>query len=412
VAGFAQTTGFQAFRSGAWLTSERLRNYALILIAAYAVAIGALVATSHGGVDFMGRPVGTDFSNVWSAGRLALEGRPASAYDPAAQLAAQQAAFRRPDIPFYPWGYPPVFLLLAAALASLPYMVALLVWQAATLPAYLAVVRAMAGRREALMTALAFPPVFLTLTHGQNGFFTVGLIGGGLLLLDRRPLVAGLLLGLAAYKPQYGLLLPLALVVSGRWRTLAAAALTVLVLAGAAMLVFGPTVWTAFAHSATFTRTVVLEEGGARFNKLQSAFAAVRLWGGPTALAYAAQAVVGLAVAAAVAWLWRGSGDPRLKSAALLVGTLLATPYVLDYDLVLLGPAIALLVSTGLEKGFRPYEISICAFAFATPLVTRGLAEATLVPLGLIATLALFAAILSRARAERVAPVASASPGG
>ena len=174
----------------AWATPQRLRAYSLILIGAYAVALVWLVATSHGGVDYAGRPLGTDFSDVWTAGRLALAGHPASVYDPAAHYAAQQAAFHDPKIPFYGWHYPPMFLLAASLLALLPYLAAVVAWQGLTLPLYLGVMRGIVPEKGAALIALAFPAVYMNLTHGQNGFLTAALIGGGLMLLDRRPWLA------------------------------------------------------------------------------------------------------------------------------------------------------------------------------------------------------------------------------
>ncbi len=103
-----------------------------------------------------------------------------------------------------------------------------------------------------------------------------------------------------------------------------------------------------------FTRTVVLEQGGTGWYKIQSVFSWVRMWGGGIALAYAAQAAVTLAVAAALAWLWRSRAAYPLKAAGLLIGTLLATPYSLDYDLMLLAPAIAYLCVDGFARGFAP----------------------------------------------------------
>jgi len=90
-----------------------------------------------------------------------------------------------------------------------------------------------------LLLALAFPAVFVNLGHGHNGFLTAALIGAALVQLDRRPILAGLLFGCLAYKPQFGLLIPLVLAVSGRWRAFIAAAVTVAVLTLAVTLVFG-----------------------------------------------------------------------------------------------------------------------------------------------------------------------------
>ena len=74
-----------------------------------------------------------------------------------------------------------------------------------------------------LLLALAFPAVFVNIGHGHNGFLTAALIGAGLLMLDRRPILAGILFGLMAYKPQFGVLIPLVLAATGRWRAFLAA---------------------------------------------------------------------------------------------------------------------------------------------------------------------------------------------
>lgn len=386
-----------AIRSGEWLTPTRLRDYSIILIGVYLIAIVGLVATSHGGVDYARRPLGSDFSDVWAAGRLALQGHAAAAYDPAKHYAMQQAAFHRSDIAYYGWAYPPSFLLLASGLALSPYLAALSLWQCATAPIYLATMSAIAPGRKTLLLATAFPGVFMNLTHGQNGFFTVALLGGGLLLLDRRPLLAGVLFGLLAYKPQFGLILPLALMAGGRWKAFAAAAACVALTTAICTLAFGADIWRAFVASLPFTRIVFLEQGNTGFEKLQSVFGAVRLWGGSVGLAYAVQAVVTGAVAIGVVMLWRSGADARLKAAGLLTACLLATPYCLDYDLMLLAPAVALIVTVALERGFRPYEISFLALTFIAPVCTRGVALATHIPLGLIATLGVFALALDRA---------------
>ena len=380
----------------AWATPQRLRAYSLILITGYALALVWLAATSHGGIDYAGRPLGLDFSGVWTAGRLALQGHPASAYDPAAWYAAQRAGFHHAQIPFYGWNYPPMFLLAAALLALLPYLAALVAWQGLTLPLYLAVIRAILPEKGAMLAALAFPAVYMNLTHGQNGFLTAALIGGGLMLLDRRPWLAGVLLGLLAYKPQFGLLLPLALLAEGRWKTIAAAAVTVLLAAGLAWLVFGAETWRAFLGNTGFTRHTVMESGAVEFWKIQSVFAAVRLWGGPTGLAYLAQAAVGIAVAAAVLLLWRSAADPRLKAAGVIVGAFLCTPYGFDYDFVALAPAGALLISYGRERGLAKVELAALGLAFAAPLLARPAGQWLMLPLGVLAVGLLFIVVLRR----------------
>lgn len=385
-----------ALRSGRFVTRQRMRVYAILLLVAYVAAIVALLATAHGNVDAAGRPLGTDFANVYAAGKLALAGEPGLAYDWPAHHAMQKAISGREDIPYYGWHYPPAFLLVAAALAALPYLGALFVNQAATLVAYLVVVRRIAGRPEAWLLALAFPAVFVNVTHGHNGFITAALLGGALLVLDRRPLLAGALIGCLAYKPQLGLLVPLVLVVTGRWRAIAAAAATVLAIAALTWVLFGADVFVAFWHSLPMTQRVVLE-GAPGFHKIQSVYAALRQLGVPGTLANVAQMATTLLVAAALVALWRSAAAFELKAAALLIGCVLATPYVLDYDLMVLAPAIAFLAAHGLRQGFAAWGLSLLLALWVLPLVARPLAELTAVSLTPPLLLAALALILHRA---------------
>jgi hypothetical protein len=250
------------------------------------------------------------------------------------------------------------------------------------------------------LLALAFPAVFINLGHGHNGLLTAALLAGALIQLDRRPWLAGILIGLTAYKPQFGLLIPLVLAVSGRWRAFAAAGLTVVVLALAVTFAFGTDVWSAFLASTKFTRVVVLEQGDTGWHKIQSVFSVVRLWGGGVDLAYAVQGAVTLTVAAALAWLWRSRVAFPLKAAALLIGTVLATPYVLDYDLMLIAPAIAFLAADGAQRGFAPYEKTLLAALWLTPLVARTVAQVVLIPLAVPVMVLAFTLLLHRAMTE------------
>ena len=206
-----------------------------------------------------------------------------------------------------------------------------------------------------------------------------------------------MLIGLLAYKPQFGVLIPLVLIATGRWTVIATAGATVLITCAATLAVFGPQAWLAFAESLTFVRVVVLEGGDIGWQKIQSLFTAVMMWGGKVEIAYTAQIALALGVAASLVWLWRRPAAYELKAAGLVCASLLATPYVLDYDLVVLAVAIAFFVRYGLDHGFRDYEISLLAFVWTTPLVARNLAGTIGLPLGLAAMLTLYALILRRA---------------
>jgi len=293
----------QELRSGQWLTASRVRSYSLIMLGLCTIAMVGWIAASDGLIDRNGKPVGTDFSNVYAAGTLTWQGRPAEAYEPALQHAAEKAVFGGREVPFYGWHYPPFFFAVAFAVASLPYAWGLSIWLAASFAAYLAAMRAILPRLETLLTAAAFPAVFVNIVHGQNGFLTAALLGGALHLLDRRPWLAGVLIGCLAYKPQFGVLIPVALLAGGRWRTIGAAVATVAALLAASFIMLGGGVWHAFADSMNFTQTVVLEQGGTGWEKIQSVFSAVRMWGADVQAAYAAQIALALMLAASLAWL-------------------------------------------------------------------------------------------------------------
>lgn len=387
-------------RTGDWLTLARLRNYAVIFLAIYALAAVLWIALADGLIDRNGKPLGTDFSNVYAAGTLTLAGKADAAYDWESEHAAEKAIFGGRDVPFYGWHYPPQFLMVASVLAIMPYALALVAWMAATLLAYLLTIRAILPHPAALPVALAFPAVFVNLGHGQNGFLTAALLGGALVLLDRRPVLAGVLIGLLAYKPQFGVLIPLVLVLTFRWTVIAAAAATALATCFTTLALFGTSVWSAFADSTALTRHVVLEAGTTGWEKIQSMFSFVRMWGGGIETAYAAHGALALAVAASLVWLWRSAAAYELKAAALAVACLLATPYVIDYDLTILAVAIAFFVRHGLAHGFRDYEVTLLACVWCAPLLARSVALDAGIPLGLIAQAALFIIIVDRARHE------------
>lgn len=396
-------------RSGDWLTADRVRAAGTVSLALACLSILYLLATSHGTLDAWGRPLGTDFSDVWTAGQMALDGRAPAAWDWAAHYQVQQAAHGDPHVPFYGWHYPPPFLLLAALLAMLPYLAALFVWQAASLWAAMKVCRALLPGRVALLAMLGAPVVLVCVTHGQNGFLTAALLGGGLLLLDRRPLLAGLLFGGLIYKPQFALVLPLLLLAGLHVRAMIGACLSAAALVGATLAIWGWPVWQAFLDSLPLTRQVVIEQGETGWHKIQSLFAMVRMWGGPVPLAYAVQGAATVAAMGAVLWLTRAA-RPNVRAAAVCAAALLSTPYVLDYDLVVLGLGAAFLAADGVERGFLPWEKSLLALIWLAPLTARPLAEAAFVPLGQASIVILLALAVRRTVAVggRALPAAAA----
>lgn len=396
-------------RSGHFLTRERMRLWAGGFLLASVLCVAYMALTAQGLNDYAGRVLGTDFSNVYAAGVSVAQGDPAGPFDILQQQKNERALFG-PDADLYGWHYPPYFLLVAWGLAQLPYIPALILWQIGSLLLYLGSLRLLLRKtapgllqdRLWILLALGFGAVLVNLLHGQNGFLTAALFASALALLDERPLVSGLLFGLLCYKPQFAVVIPLVLAVTGRWRAFGAAAATVLAATAIVTLLFGAQIWPAFESSARFTRDVVLEQGNTGFHKIQSVFAWVRLWGGSVTAAYALQILCACAALFALARIWRKDSSIYDRGAALCLAALLSTPYSLDYDLMLLAPAITLLAAAGMQRGFSDYELVSLAALWLVPSMARGVAQHTWIPLAVPAMAFSFFLICKRCGIWRV----------
>lgn len=375
-----------------WLGGARARGYLRLLAMLNLVMLAALVATSHGGVDRNGFLLGSDFISFWTVGHMLGAG--GDPYDGAAHIAAQRAFFAS-DTGYTAFFYPPSFLPFCRPLGLLDYFPALGAWLVATGTVYLCAVRA--WWRQAGMDArpwlafLAFPAVPIVVTHGQTAFLVAGLLGLGAWLVPSRPVLAGVLFGLATIKPQFGLLLPLVLLLTREWKVIAAATLTALALAAFAALAFGPQVWPDWL-AASARAQEAMAAGAVGYAKMTSPFAALRLVGASTGVAYAVQGAVSLAVAgllAQAAWARRWSTG---LAATTLAGAPLVTPFVLDYDMVVLAFPLLWLTGEGLRDGFRPWDKLAILLAFAAPAFARPLAMNIGLPVMPLVLAGLFAA--------------------
>jgi len=342
--------------------------------------------------DENGLGIPTDFVNVWSAGKLVLDGHPAQAYDWDIQKQLQVAALGQSYQGNFAWHYPPPFLFVASLLAHFPYAVAFIGWAAVSLVPYLAVMRGIVGRPFGLLLALAFPVVLTNTLVGQNGFLTASLIGGTLYLMPARPVLSGICLGLLSYKPQYGLLFPLVLIAASQWTVFFTAGAVAVAVALASWLAFGTESWQAFFHWMPMFSQAFLTEGRAPWGKMQSIFAVVRYFGGTEPLGWLFQWIMSATVAVVLTLVWRSRISYPLRAAALATGTLLITPYLFLYDLMVLAIAMAFLVRIGLSNGFERHELPALGLAVALlmfyPLVGA--------PTGFVATLIVSGLIAAR----------------
>ncbi len=344
--------------AGRFLTEQRLGWYAALIAVSYVVITVLLWPTLHssgGGQHCL------DFNWIWLTGKLASLNAAAQVYHPSAPLPPEAAALPQFHCVGSPgngrFDYPPTILFFTYPLGFLSYSAALVAWNAATLVLYLAAVYAILPRTAAVVAALTTYPVVLNILIGHNGFLTAGLFGLALAFMERRPWLSGIFLGLLTYKPQFGILFPIALVAAGNWRTFVAAGVAAVAFAAAAAMAFGYDLWPLFLTG--------MSEASARLSEHQPVatnivFPTVRgilrhmQFSAPTS--WAAQAAVTAVIVVAIVVLWSRPIPMSLKAAALGIAALAATPYALSYDYCILSMAVAFLVKDGLARGFLPGE--------------------------------------------------------
>jgi hypothetical protein len=395
-----------------WLNEERVRVYSWMVVAVFAVVCTLWVGLALPDlVDQRGKPIGYDFMAFWSAARLALAGRPETAFDGAAIAAVQHAAVPFLSNIWFPWHYPPTFLLVVAPLGLLPYPAALALFVLSTAALWAALVRQILPDRRAWIVAAAAPAGLITLLDGQNALLTAALAGFALLWLDRLPLTAGMLIGLLAVKPHLALLFPLALFIEGRWRSIAAAAAMALALCAASLALFGWASWDAFFRHLPLTMAMG-EQGAVPWGTMPSPYVFALSLGAPSAVASGLQGAVALFAAGCVWRAWRFPGAVfEAKAATLVASSLLVSPYLFYYDLTWATLAVAWLAKLGLANGFRRGEREVLLFAWLAPAVMQPVHLLTSVQLGFPAVLLLLVMAARRAAtAPRLAGAAVIAP--
>ena len=320
---------------------------------------------------FIGKLPTWDYTNVWAGGVLAATGQISTLFDHEAYSAWLRAFFALP-LANHEWSYPPSLLLLSVPLSRLPLYGSYAIWSAGTLAVLWLALRAGRLPLAVCVMVLASPGVLNNIEFGQNGALTAALLVGALLLAERRPVLAGFLMGLLSIKPHLGILLPVCVIASRNWRSAVAAGLTALALILVTALAFGWQVWTLFVSETEPLMRSILDAPWPmryQFNAV-TVFVLARALGADLYAAYVVQALVALA-AAAVAWrAWRlPAVDPTARMALMVCLGLLATPYAFSYDLVAYSVAVAALVAAGGWR-FTPLEV----LAWLWPGVTREIA--------------------------------------
>jgi hypothetical protein len=387
-----------------WLTRERLllcgSCLAFLTIGLLAFDIAAHPHT--GLTNAAGEHLGNDFVQFWDSARLAASGRPEAAYVLGAPFHTTELAI----------AYPPIVMLLCRPLASFAYPYALCIWGGLGFMLFAWTLSRAIGWEMAIFASIGTPAAMINIYLGQNGFYTAALFASGLTLVERRPIAAGILLGLLCCKPQLGLLLLPALVAGGHWRVVVAAAVAVFLLAAITMILFGLDTWIAF-FDRLFAQRQLLETRTAAWSWMPSVFAMVRLIGASSPVAYLIQTLSAICATVAVTLLWRGQAPLAVKSAGLVIATFLATPYAWAYDTVVLTFAAAWLANEARRSGFLPWERVTVLVLLSLPaalLVLAKLANFQIGPVLLWLALAVLMRRGSQLRSLSTIPAGASAP--
>nr|WP_319386024.1 glycosyltransferase family 87 protein [uncultured Roseibium sp.] len=377
----------KGIRDGAWLTWDRIGFACLCSGIGLSLGLLWLLLVPNS----FGAPSGTvlmDYLSFWLAGRQALAGAPELVYIPA-EFSALQKELSGSDTVFG-FFYPPTFQMLLTPFAMLPYKAAFAVFVLSTTALLFVSCRLITCKWLLAACLIIIPACANNAFHGQNAALTAALYGFFLVGVERqRMILAGIALGILTIKPQLGILAPVALIATLNWRSFLSASVTTVVLVAASVLVLGVGVWQVFWQQAPVA-SAMMEIGGVEWGKMISVYGSLRQLGIGHAVAMGLQAVVGIGALVCVWKVWRRTEDMAVRSAVLVGGTLLVTPFALSYDLTLLIIPCAFVIRDGLRNGFVPFEKILLAFVISlsasTPAfaIFLGFPLAPLLPLAIV----------------------------
>jgi hypothetical protein len=298
---------------------------------------------------FAGHIVGRDFINYWMGARLFLAHQTSTLFDPTAYSHAVEATWGR-GFGQLSFSYPPSILPLIAWLGVLPYHVALAAWTLLGLLALFAAAWPYSRNPWIAAAILVSPAVLSCIDDGQNGLFTGAALVTALTRIDRRPLLAGVLIGLLTFKPQLGILLPIALLAARRWKVIASAGVTAIGLFALSLLFAGVEAWRLYlAKTVPFQGYLFQQTTGMWRAMTPSPAMATVSAGGSWHAAFMVQALVSIAIVFAIAILFAGRGASKrpfsdVDRIVLIGAGYLASPYSFSYDMPAL--AVCLLIAS------------------------------------------------------------------
>jgi hypothetical protein len=356
-------------RDMAWLTSQRARLYGTAMGIVFLVLLVKLILLLYyrSGYNTQGILLGEDFLSFWAVSHQIILGHSADVYVPSLHRLAEFPLLRQGELPFF---HPPTFMILCLPLALAPFFISYTLFVGTTVVAFAATVWGILRSPWSLVAVISYPAVYLNVLAGQIAFLTTTILGCGLGMLNRRPGLAGATLGLMVIKPHLALAVPIALIVTGRWWTLAWAGFSAVCLATLSYLLFGLDTWVGFLNNLHEAREVLEHvDADAGFAKMQSMFVAGRILGASVGTAYALQGLVAVTSVGALIWALRQPIGAAAERSLIVIACLLIPPYSFHYDMVLIALPLAWMFQGWQRDGFPPWSKLVLCLVFLAPII-------------------------------------------
>lgn len=403
--------GFWAhLRSGDWVSWSRVVTYARIFAIANMAGLGFAILRAHGWLVARELHLTTEFMSFFTAGRMVNAGHAVAVYMPpvlpgyvhsnaipAGFQAMQQIISGDPGIHILGFFYPPVFWLVCAPLARLGFYQADAIWVGAGLISFTMLVRQLAGSWRYLWLLLGYVPVLKNAAVGENAFFSASLVGFGLLNLQARPVLAGMLFGAVCYKPHFLLPIGILLLAGRHWRSLISMGATASMLCALAGMLFGWQNWVDYFRIVVPHAEYMFAHQGFSYGLQVTPFSSVRILGGGIGFANAVQLATALFAALAIIIACRRA-SPDIQAAIVTASFPLIASVMLDYDLCITGLAILFLYRAARVSGFRPYEKTMMAAMFVMPYMILYLRTQLHIPLDPLIPALFIITLLARCR--------------
>ena len=343
-------------------------------------------------------PEHSDFATFYAVGTLVRDGQALQAYDDHT-LSARILAITDADLDLR-WLYPPGMLLVTWPTAYFSPAVAYILWLAVGLSGMALLAWRLAPHPLSLILLPFCPVVTYCAITGQVGFFATALAGGGFLSLERRPTLAGFLLGLLALKIQLALVVPFCLLAGRHYRALAAMAVTAALLQIPGLALTGIGGISAFLAGSPNMLASVSEDQHI-LDRLPTIYSLLVGASVSHSVALVVQTIACLATIATLWFIWRRTDDLATRSLAWAAGSLLATPFVFDYDLVIFTLPFAALAWRATHERIRPVAVAAMTLMWFSGVLVRPVAAMLGLQIAPLAIAALFAYATWRALPER-----------